>query len=167
MRRRSLLSLPLLGAMMGMAAADDDRHHFVLGAMRFDWRHNSGRLFGRVSAPGTGWLAVGFNDRSGLAGTRFVIGVVGATGVRAEWHLADPPDHRPIEPGADQPVLRDLGGRIEAGRSVLEFSLPQRGVGAHAIDLPAGRSTHLMLAWSHDAGFAHHSAWRGHADVTL
>ncbi len=44
--------------------------------MTFVWRHADGRLFVDLSAPGPGWLAVGFNDRHQLVGMRFVIAAV-------------------------------------------------------------------------------------------
>jgi hypothetical protein len=133
----------------------------------FAWSHRGDRLFGDLSAPTKGWLAVGFNDEPALKGTRFLIGVVEGSVVRAEMHIADPPHHQPVEMLGGLSDIRDLKGQCGSGHSRLAFSLPHRSTDRFAIDLMPGRSIHLMLAWSHEPDFAHHSAWRRHVDVIL
>lgn len=170
MRRRMLLVSAAMGSILpSVPAADrDSERRVALGDMVFAWRHQSGRLHGHLSAPGSGWLAVGFNEARELRGTRFVIAAVAVGPPRAEVHIALPPDHRPIESLVGQPSgLRDLSGSYENGRSQLWFSLPHHSADRFAQDLSPGRATYLMLAWSHAPEFDHHSAWRGHANVTL
>ena len=88
--------------------------------------------------------------------------------VRAEVHIAQPPDHRSVEALTGQPSgLRDVTGGFADGRSTLSFSLPHLSADRFGQDLSPGRPTYLMLAWSHAPEFEHHSAWREHTDVTL
>lgn len=167
MRRRVVLMAPLAFGMSRAAAETGSTRRVALGEMHFAWWHEGDRLFGTLSAPGRGWLAVGFNDERRLAGTRFVIAAIDDEGVQAEVHVAMPPDHPRVEDLGGQSDLRDLAGVLSAGRSELTFSLPVNAADAFGLDLQAGRSVHLMLAWSHEADFAHHSAWRRHIDVLL
>ena len=170
MHRRTLLVSAAMGSIAPVSAAlsANGARHITLGDMEFGWRHDADRLHGDLSAPGTGWLAVGFNDARRLDGTRFVIAAVADAPPRAEVHIALPPDHKTVESltGASS-GLGDLAGRFEAGRSILSFSLPHRTADRYSRDLSPGHSTHLMLAWSHAPDFDHHSAWRRHIDVVL
>ena len=170
MHRRTLLVAAAMGSVAPVSAATaaDGARHIALSDMEFAWRHEADRLHGTLSAPGNGWLAVGFNDARRLDGTRFVIAAVADAPPRAEVHIALPPDHRTVEALTGSPSgLANLAGRFENGRSVLSFSLPHRTADRYARDLSPGRSTHLMLAWSHAPDFDHHSAWREHIDVVL
>ena len=163
-----LLVSAAIGAVAPMAAGADGERTIALGDMEFSWHHRATRLFGRLSAPGTGWLAVGFNEDRTLRGTRFVIAAVAGGPPRAEVHIALPPDHRPVADVTGHPAdLRDLDGGFDHGRSKLSFSLPHRSADGAAPDLSPGQWVHLMLAWSHAPEFDHHSAWRGHTDVVL
>lgn len=167
MHRRTVLAWPLLGFVVPMTAAGQEFQRIKRGDMTFRWWHREGRLFGELSAPTAGWLAVGFNDQQTLRGTRFLIGVVEGVAALAEWHIADPPNHQPIEELGGRADIRNLRGWRDAGRSTLSFSLPHRDADRFSIDLTPGRPVHLMLAWSHEPDFAHHSAWRDHVDVVL
>ncbi len=168
MRRRMLLVSAAASSIAPMAAGAEGARTFALGDMEFAWRHRAGRLHGHLSAPGTGWLAAGFNEDRRLRGTCFVIAAVAHVPLRAEVHIAQPPDHRPVEDVTGHPAgLGDLGGSFVNGRSRLSFSLPHSSADGTMPDLSPSRSVHLMLAWSHAPEFDHHSAWRGHADIVL
>ena len=167
MHRRLVLAFPLVAASITSPLAMDHMRRVSLDATVFSWRHEGERLFGEITAPARGWMAVGFNDKPGLPGTRFVIGVAGPSEVRAEWHIANPPNHQRVETLGGRSDIRDLAGKRDNGRSTLSFSLPHRGTDRFAIDLTPGRSVHLMLAWSNEPEFTHHSVWRRHTDVIL
>jgi len=168
MHRRHFMALPVLSASAAtQPLANELDGRIELDDTAFSWTHRQGRLFGTLSAPTHGWLAVGFNDEPTLRGTRFLIGVVQEASVRAELHIADPPSHRSIETLGGESDIRDLDGQRKGGQSILSFSLPHRSSDRFAVDLTSGSSIHLMLAWSHEPEFNHHSAWRRHANVTL
>ena len=167
MHRRTFLACSLFGVAVGGTVDGRSGRRIERDGTTFAWSHRGGRLFGDLSAPTKGWLAVGFNDEPVLKGARFLIGMVEGSVVRAEIHIADPPHHQPVESFGGLSDIRDLQGQHESGRSRLAFSLPHRSTDRFAVDLMPGRSIHLMLAWSHEPDFAHHSAWRRHVDVTL
>ena len=167
MHRRTFLACSFYSLTLSRAADARFERRIERNQTAFAWSHQGNRLFGDLSAPTKGWLAVGFNDEPILKGTRFLIGVVEGGMVRAEMHIANPPHHEPIQPLRGRSDIRHLKGQCESGRSRLAFSLPHQSTDRFAVDLMPGRSIHLMLAWSHDPDFAHHSAWRRHVDVIL
>lgn len=148
-------------------AQTDDRRSVDDDDVTFTWHHQSGRLRGTLSAPSAGWIAVGFNEERSLRNTWFVIASVAARPMRVEEHIALVPDHRNITDLGIEPSVGHVSGFYTQGRSQLEFSLPHALPKRPALRLAPGTPTHLMLAWSREADFDHHSAWRRHYDVEL
>ena len=149
------------------AIAEEQARRIIDDHVEFSWKHKADRLFGELSAPTAGWIAVGFNERRTLKGTRFVIAAVSTSPIRAEEHIALVPDHRNVSALGLPPALDHVSGSYSQGLSRLEFSLPHQFPEHPALQLAPGASPHLMLAWSQDADFTHHSAWRRHYDVQL
>lgn len=177
MKRRTLLIYGGLAALASTGAEAETGSGAGAGAKElrsiradgvvFDWRHKRNRLFARMEAPTTGWVAVGFNTETTLAGTRFVIATGSGPDMHAEEHVAEPPNHRRVEELGLTPAVADLALEIEDGKSRLSFSLPHRFADTPTPVLSPGQKSFLMLAWSLAPDFDHHSAWRRHFETTL
>lgn len=133
----------------------------------FEWRHENGLLLGFMTAPTPGWIAVGFNETGDLRNTRMVMATVSVTPIRVEEHIALVPDHRPVGQLGQPPIVTQADGLYQDGVSSLAFALTDTVPGRPALNLAAGAQVHVMLAWSHEPDFDHHSAWRRHYAVTL
>lgn len=133
----------------------------------FNWHHQAGRLRGTLSAPTTGWIAVGFNEISTLRNTWFVIASVAEVPIRVEEHIALIPDHRNVVDLGISPSVSHVSGFLGQGRSKLDFSLPHQLPKRPLLRLEPNSATYLMLAWSHEPDFSHHSAWRRHYEIAL
>jgi len=150
------------------SAAVRDGHHAIVDAgVEFTWRHEADRVRGTLTAPTAGWIAVGFNESPSLRNTWFVIATVSTSPIRAEEHIALVPAHKKIEDLGLEPGLAHVSGYYRDGRSRLEFSLPHTRPKRPSLRLDPGAGVHLMLAWSHETAFDHHSAWRRHYDTVL
>lgn len=136
-------------------------------AVTFKWRHHAGHLQCCLSAPTAGWIAAGFNERAGLANTRFVMASVSGLDLVAEEHLAIVPEHQPVQSLGLQPALIEISGVYADGLSHITFSMVEEIPGRPDLQLRSGNSVNLMLAWSHSRDFAHHSAWRRHFVILL
>jgi len=149
------------------AALSDDRRTIADDGVRFSWHHQGGRLRGTLSAPTTGWIAVGFNEVRSLRNTWFVIASVASRPLRVEEHIALVPDHRNISDLGITPSIDHVSGIYREGWSQLEFSLPHTLPKRPALRLAPGTKSYMMLAWSRAPEFDHHSAWRRHYDIDL
>jgi hypothetical protein len=129
--------------------------------------HRDGRLFASFSAPTRGWLAVGFNNHQRFEGSRFVIGASRGSAFQIEEHIAIVPNHAPVQELGLQAAVQDAAMQAKDGINSLEFSLPHHFTDTDNPSLVAGQLTYLMLAWSHESDFDHHSAWRRHFWVRL
>jgi len=152
------------GAACGATDVPDPfaRRQLDVDGVVFSWAHDADRVRMALAIATAGWIAVGFNDRRTLAGTRFVI--ASAITGRIEERIARVPDHAPIAALGIAPAIAEAAVAFESGRSVLRFAMPHR---LSSQSLAPGSAVHLMLAWSPETDFAHHSAWRRHVDVVL
>jgi len=138
--------------MIGLALGcppDNVAHH---AGVDFHWHFDGDVLHGRAQAPGPGWIAVGFNDRAELAGTRLVMLAVHDGVPVGEEHRAEPPRH------PRHHVLDEVAGERDGGGVDIVFTIP--------LDRPAlltlapGDAVWLTLAWSRSPDFDHHSVRR-------
>jgi hypothetical protein len=147
-------------------AAELDLGRFASAAgVEFRWAIDGRGLQGCMGARTRGWVAVGFNTQPRLDGARLVMGRVIDGKPQVEAHRAEPPRHGPIA-GSGQAV-RSVGGGQEAGITRVCFVMPFGPLHASDVALVAGSLTHLVLAWSHEPDFNHHSAERGAVNVLL
>jgi hypothetical protein len=160
-------ALTLLAAAAACPGTPGRAGEIAGGGMRLVWRHAGGRLHAELSAPTRGWIAAGFGATPDLRGLRFVIAATATPPIRVEEHLALVPEHKPVQELGLAPAIADIAGGHDGARSWLRFSLPQRSADGSLPGLGPGARIWTMLAWSHEADFDHHSAFRGHVETTL
>jgi len=135
--------------------------------MTFEWRTEGPHLRGRMTAPTTGWVTVGFNSRDELAGSKLVMGYVSGDRVVVEEHIADPPDHRPKTELGGHHAISDVTGYERDGATTIEFLLELDSGDPVDVSLRPGQRYHLTMAWSHEDDLYHHSARRTAVEITL
>lgn len=175
MNKRQFLSLAtisvgtLVGTPVSLASntQGSKRQSMTRDGVKFSWRHHHDTLIGTLSAPTSGWLAVGFNESPGLRNTRFIIAVTSTSPITAEEHLAGVADHKNVTELGLEPALQTAHGSYIDGRSHLEFQMSHKFADRPALSLAPGTRVQVMLAWSLATAFDHHSAWRKHFPLTL
>ena len=91
----------------------------------FTWKIVGSEIEATVSAPTTGWVAIGFNPANRMQGATYVIGYVQGTNVniRHDWgHM--PTGHQPVTQAGGTSRVTVLGGREQGGRTDLSFRMP-------------------------------------------
>jgi hypothetical protein len=152
-----LLGAPARAAMPSVSAA----------GVQFSWTVQGESLHGCMSAATSGWVAVGFNTRTGLQGARLVMGHVVAGRAHAEVHIAQPPRHLHRQTADGHERVSNVSGRQAGGRTHVCFSMPLKPTDTEDVALLRGAPVHLILAWSHEADFDHHSAQRDSVEMML
>jgi hypothetical protein len=133
------------------------------GGMSVDWSMGADSVELRLAAPTTGWLAVGFNDRPTLDGTRlFMVRVVDGKG-EVEEHLADPPNHAPRDPAHAAGSAKVLSASVVEGATTATIRVAHSDFGG--VEIGPGGTYHLTIAWSRSGDWQHHSAFRSAVEV--
>ncbi|MEQ9412316.1 MAG: DOMON domain-containing protein [Cyclobacteriaceae bacterium] len=136
--------------------------------MVFEWRIEGAHLRCKVMAPTTGWVAIGFNTHSQLSGTHLIMGAVEQEFYRIDdRYIVAPGNHRSmIQMGVeDQITLKS--GREWQGKTVIEFVIPLQSKDKYHLQLNEGSEYHLLMAFSAEDDFDHHSMMRTSTKIKL
>ncbi len=134
--------------------------------MLVTWFYSNDRIHFDLSAPTTGWITVGFNEREELSGAYLLITrIYGSHPQLVEHVVYAPGDYKPIEDTL--PAVADVEGNESSKQSWVHFSLPITSTSDHAKTLQKGQHVHMILAYSNSDDFQHHSVMRTAIRVRL
>ena len=136
--------------------------------MVLEWKMEEAQIRCKVKAPGTGWVAIGFNPKEGLTGTNLIMGAVrNGTCQMSDRFIVKPGEHKAISELGAKEKLSEIKGTEEDGSTTLEFCIPINSSDAYHHTLKAGNGYHVLLAYSQDDDFGHHSIMRTSVYITL
>lgn len=121
------------------------------GEFTFTWEVRGDDLFARMSAPTTGWVAVGFEPSSAMRDADMVIGYVGDSGLVLEDHFGN----GLIRHASDASLggassVEPLEGTEEDGRTTIAFSRPLAATDDFDQPLPLGQEITVIYAFGPD-----------------
>ena len=136
--------------------------------MEVQWHFKHSRIFFTMRAPSNGWVTIGFNTTEKMTNAYLLMG-------RVIKHKAEVVEHYTIAPANYKPIwtldgeiqVQDVTGYQKANTSVLQFSLPMVAVGKYQKDLSPGSTYIMILAYSQEDDFQHHSTMRTSINVEL
>lgn len=163
----------LIGLLAGLVAlvfdpSEQQQNMIEKNGMKVRWSFLNDRIYFDVSAPTSGWVAIGFNEKPGLEGTYLLMGHVtnGVAEVKEHFVVA-PGDYRPMEAFGAPSVVTIGWGVEETGSTSLQFSIPIKANDAFRKQMSPASSLHLLLAYSASDDFQHHSIMRTQTKIQL
>lgn len=121
-----------------------------------------------ISAPTTGWLAIGFARHDAIVGAELVMMRLEPSGAHAENHWVTAAGRHPrVEAVGLESRIVAVAGSRRGDRTELRVALRQHAGGADRLALTPGSSLVLIAAWSVAPEFDHHSRVRRHVPITL
>jgi len=178
---RRLASALLLAAaaavlIAGCNTKNDERHGTVnakvdtIGGFILSWQPDSGFLRVRVSAPTTGWVAVGFNTLPQMLGANLIIGYVHGDTVRIEDDFGmDAHTHMADIAGEGFDNVGQRSGSESGGRTEIAFIIPLDSGDPRDVPLVVGQSYSLLLSCGADGAddFVSYHSFRVTATITI
>ncbi|MEO9482198.1 MAG: DOMON domain-containing protein [Ekhidna sp.] len=133
-----------------------------------EWTHYKHHIQVSISAPSTGWVAVGFTTESSIVNTNLIQGYVsdGEVFVQDQF-VTDLGEHPPVEALAVAPRIFDISGGENKGSTTLNFSIYTKKVDNLHYELAEGNKINVWLAYSESDDFDHHSRKRILRQITL
>lgn len=138
------------------------------GGMTVNWVHQGDRVFFELQAPTEGWITVGFNDRDDMSDSYLLMGrIINAKAEVVQYYTLGPGNYKPFGQLGSALTLADVSGKQQKNQSNIKFSLPTRALSKFEQSLTPGKDIIMILAYSRDDDFQHHSIMRTSLKVTM
>ena len=129
--------------------------------MTVEWSFKSDRIHFNISAPTAGWVAIGFNEHTGIEKTYLIMGnVVNEVPNVVEYYTRAAGDYRPISELGCTEKVQSISGSDKGINTNLQFSLPCNADGNLQKNLKQGMEYNMLMAFSREDDFQHHSMMR-------
>ena len=162
-----LISLTILT--LGSCQAQKDNMKTIdKNGMKVSWHFKNERIYFEMSAPTDGWITIGFNTNSGIQGASLLMGNVidGKTNL-VEHYTSNPGNYKPITELGAAAQVENIEGTEGNNFTQIKFSLPIEALSQYQKDLKPNMDYFMILAYSREDDFQHHSMMRTHIKVTL
>lgn len=136
--------------------------------MKVQWEHRGDRVYFEMEAPTDGWVCIGFNDSDQISGAYLLMGhVLRGKAEVTEHYTQSPGNYLPVRDLGMQTAISDCEG-FESGQFTrMSFSLPVLSPHKYGRDLKEGQAYTLILAYSREDDFQHHSMMRTSIHIQL
>ena len=129
--------------------------------MKLQWEFVGEDIEFQIEAPSKGWLAIGFNETAALPGTYLLMASVENQVTKAvAYKIIAPGDYRPITTLGGKANLVILEGQEAQQQTTVRIQMPQFVNDGFHKKLIAGSTWTLLLAYSREDDFQHHSMMR-------
>ena len=136
--------------------------------MAVSWHFDDTNIHFEMSAPTSGWVTIGFNEASGIKYSYLLMGnVVNGKAYVVEHFSQSPGNYSPIENLGGTVQVWNISGQEEKGSTTIEFTLPIGRPTAYQKELLKGKKYHMIMAYSVDDDFQHHSIMRTSVEIQL
>lgn len=146
---RTLLSAVSLSLLLaGPLDAAEYQHSLTVDKMTFAWSVAGDNLAVKLSAPTTGWVAIGFHPTNMMQDANIILGFVkdGKVEITDDFGT-HPTQHTPDSIGGGQQNVTVIGGTESGNTTTLELSLPLSSGDANDGTIDPGADTKVMLAY--------------------
>ena len=136
--------------------------------MQVSWHYQSNRIFFKMAAPTGGWVTIGFNTSAGTTGAYLLMGHVVKGKVEVvEHYTKSPGNYKPITKFGATAHVKDVQGEQNGEHTIIEFSLPVIANSKYQRDLTEGLEYIMLIAYSQEDDFQHHSIMRTSTGIKL
>lgn len=166
---KELILVILIIAMKLSGMTQENYPKFISkNGMEVSWHYNKDRIYFKMSAPTDGWLAIGFNSTTRIEGTYLIMGnVINGKANVVEHFTLSPGNYKTISSLGATAQLEEVKGSEESNKTIIEFSLPIKAWSKYQKDLTKGIEYTMIIAFSQEDDFQHHSSMRTAVNINL
>jgi hypothetical protein len=136
--------------------------------MTVSWKFKDDRIYFEMVAPTDGWVAIGFNDSENTTGNYLIMGNVVNSKVTVEEHYTiSPGNYQTFAKLNTSRSIKNTNGEESLSKTTIRFSLPITSSNKYAKDLKQNTEFILLMAYSQEDDFQHHSIMRTATKITL
>jgi DOMON domain len=140
----------------------------TVNGMQIQWHLQGGNVHVHLTAPTTGWVAVGFNTRDDIVGSNLIMAAVQQGQVRIEdQYVVRTGEHPLVTTLGGTSAVSNARGTEQNGRTSVSFAIAQHNTDRFHYNLTEAARIYLICAYSAEKDFGHHSRMRQHVEVML
>ncbi len=140
----------------------------TVNGMTFQWRFDKNHLHCQATAPTKGWIAIGFNTKNELSGTNLIMGAVEQDYVTIDDRfIVKPGEHKSIIDLGGSEAVMHRSGKEENGTTTISFFIPVTVNDKFHHNLYEGKEYYVLMAFSQEDDFQHHSIMRTTIKIKL
>jgi len=134
----------------------------------FQWMTDDEYLYGMVSAPTSGWVAVGFDPTNQMADANIIIGYVdgGMVSIRDDFGTSSTSHASDTSLGGTDNIM-DPGGMEENGDTMISFKIPLNSTDMYDQELIPGENYTIILAYGSADNFTSYHTLATFTDIDL
>ena len=153
----------LLSLLLTVSCNVPAQNSIEIGAMEMDWQWEEDSIWVQLTAPTDGWLAIGFNSKNDIVGADLLMfSVQNKQLITSDQYVTGAGVHPEDQALGGQNNIRLISGNEQGNKTLVRFKIPTKGDSkldfAHTPDAPFW----LILAYSLEDDFEHHSIMRKH-----
>lgn len=136
--------------------------------MELQWSYIQDQIHFKIKAPSDGWLAIGFNPNEGITDSYLLMArVIDGRVEVVEHYTLSPGNYKSLEKLGGQSLVQNQKGWEKESSTEVEFSIPINAQTKYRYDLSPGKEYKLILAYSREDDFKHHSMMRTSTNIKL
>jgi hypothetical protein len=136
--------------------------------MNVSWYYVNNKIFFEMSAPTNGWVTIGFNTKSGMVGAYLLMGnIINNKVTLVEHYTKSPGNYFPISKFGAISQVENVEGVEKSNNTTIKFSLPIKAFSKYQKDLTETKEYIMIIAYSQEDDFQHHSIMRTSINVKL
>lgn len=144
------------------------KNTIVKKGMEVNWSYHQDQIHFKIKAPNTGWVAIGLNPNEGIKGSYLLMARVKNNKAEVvEHYTLSPGNYKSLENLGEPCLVKNIRGLETDKMTEVEFSIPINAKTKYRYDLRAGKEYNLILAYSRDDDFKHHSMMRTSTIIKL
>ncbi|MEZ4887976.1 MAG: DOMON domain-containing protein [Chitinophagales bacterium] len=167
MKTFSLFLITLYGLMATIPANFNPVKQIEKNGMKICWQINGDKVDFEVFAPTKGWVAIGFNETSQLVGNNLIMGKVENGITVSDRYIVGFGDHQTVESMGGTNHLSNIEGKEDNSGTTIRFSINADSLDKYHYDLLKDKPFTLLIAYSQEDDFSHHSRMRTSIDIVL
>lgn len=129
--------------------------------MTVRYSHRGDTVSFQLSAPTTGWVAIGFNEYQRMEGSHLIMcRIINGIPEVIEHYTSQPGRYKPIIKLGGKNAITNISGTQDNNNTSISFNITTNPIDQYHKDLSTDKEYYIILAYSQSDDFQHHSIMR-------
>ncbi|RMA56744.1 DOMON domain-containing protein [Ulvibacter antarcticus] len=165
---RTIIITLLIASLSSILLGQEHLNNIKKHGMEIQWYFDQDTIQFTMAAPTNGWVTIGFNETNSITGAYLLMGRVRQNIAEVVEHFTlSPGNYKPINSLDDHILVNNVSGVESNNTTTISFSVEVSSACKYQKELSVGKSYWMIIAYSLEDDFQHHSIMRTSVHITL